>query len=233
MFVFFYSIFGTRKFEMPIFMWADTQISSRFFCIYGCQLVHVRFSFQIFGKKIPEKPTCIHKKNYQYTSLTMRDLNAFHSRYYKNKDKRSQDAFIMKHIKGSYTSRRRPRQGNRKGKELTTKYYIYSRSSKKMIRVCQKTFINILDIKRYRVERISKNFLKEGLMPEDNRGGDRKSHKYLGKKTAIIEFIKKLKCSEPHYCRGSSARLYLAAELSINKLFIYILQWPSRRATKS
>lgn len=179
------------------------------------------FLFRYSAKRLPEKPTCTHKKNYQCTSLTMRDLNAFHSRYYKNKDKRSQDAFILKHIKGSYTSRRRPRQGNRKGKELTTKYYIYSRSSKKMIRVCQKTFINILDIKRYRVERISKNFLKEGLMPEDNRGGDRKSHKYLGKKTAIIEFIKKLKCSEPHYCRGSSARLYLAAELSINKLFTF------------
>lgn len=96
-------------------------------------------------------------------SLTMNDLIAFHSHYYKNKDKKSQDAFILKHIKGSYTSRRRPRQGNRKEKELTTKYYVYSRSAKKMIRVCQKTFMNILDIKRYRVERISKMFLKDGL----------------------------------------------------------------------
>ena len=123
----------------------------------------------------------------------MSDLNVFHSSFYKNKDKNSQDAFILRHIKGSNTSRRRPRQGNRKEKELTTKYYVYSRSAKKPIRICQKSFINILDIKRYRVESISKKNLKEGLMPNENRVGDRKSQKYLGKKTAIIECIKKFK----------------------------------------
>lgn len=39
------------------------------------------------------------------------------------------------------------------------------------------------------------------------------------KQIAVIEFIKKLNCSEPHYCRGSSERCYLPAELSINKLW--------------
>lgn len=70
-----------------------------------------------------------------------------------------------------------------------------------------------------KVEAISKKILKEGLIPEEKRGGDRKSHKYLERITAVIGFIKKLNCSEPHYCRGSSARLYLPAELSINKLY--------------
>lgn len=69
---------------------------------------------------------------------------------------------------------------------------------------------------------MSKKNLKEGLMPEEKRGGDRKSHQLnIGKKTAIIEFIKKFKCSGPHYSRGSSARRYLATELSINKLFTF------------
>lgn len=120
----------------------------------------------------------------------MIDLHSFHTRFYKNKDKKSQDAFILKHIKGASISRRRPRKATRKEKEISTKYYIYSKSTKKMIRVCQKAFLDILGIKRYRVETIAKKFLKNGLLPEERRGGDRKSHKYSDKKTEVIEFIK-------------------------------------------
>lgn len=168
---------------------------------------------------MPDKPSCTHKKDYKCSSLTMSDLQSFHARFYKYKDKQSQDAFILKHIKGTSPRRRRPRMADGKKKEINTKYFIYSRSLKKMLRVCQITFLDILGIKRYRVDAISKKFLKEGLLPAENRGGDRKSHKYFEKKAAVIKFIKKLKCSEPHYCRGSSARLYLPAELSINKLY--------------
>lgn len=86
-----------------------------------------------------------------------------------------------------------------------------------MFQVCQKAFLEILGLKRYRVENIAKQYREEGVMPREKRGGDHKSHKYLAKQSAVIDFIKSLKCSEPHYCRGSSQRLYLPAELSINR----------------
>ncbi|CAH2109213.1 unnamed protein product [Euphydryas editha] len=39
-------------------------------------------------------------------------------------------------------------------------------------------------------------------------------------KKAINNFISKLNCEEPHYCRGKTKRYYLPAELSINKLWL-------------
>lgn len=40
------------------------------------------------------------------------------------------------------------------------------------------------------------------------------------KKKAIMDFIGRLDCEEPHYCRGKTKRYYLPAELSINKLWL-------------
>ncbi|CAH0404198.1 unnamed protein product [Chilo suppressalis] len=87
-----------------------------------------------------------------------------------------------------------------------------------MIQVYQKAFLQILQIKRYRVENVIKNYHLYGNFPTEKRGGDHKSHKYKDKKENIIKFIKTFKCSEVHYCRGYTKRMYLPPELSINKM---------------
>ncbi|CAK1582017.1 unnamed protein product [Parnassius mnemosyne] len=78
------------------------------------------------AKKLPEKPKCTHKKRLECDSLKMNDLNSFHTAFYKNKDKLSQDAFILKHIKGGPTYRRRPRKATRKEKVISTRNVFYT-----------------------------------------------------------------------------------------------------------
>ncbi|CAH2089032.1 unnamed protein product [Euphydryas editha] len=63
-------------------------------------------------------------------------------------------------------------------------------------------------------------YFKAGALLKEKRGGDHVSHKHAHKKKAIMDFISKLNCEEPHYCRGKTKRYYLPAELSINKLWL-------------
>lgn len=87
--------------------------------------------------------------------------------------------FILKHVIAVQTKRRRPRSNTKhyNTRAMQRMYRIYCRSQKKMIFVCQKAFLQILHIKRYRIENVVKNYYLEGKFPKENRGGDRKSHK--------------------------------------------------------
>lgn len=58
-----------------------------------------------------------------------------------------------------------------------------------------------------------KEYFKSGTLLKEKRGGDHVSHKNTFKKMAIMNFIRKLKCEEPHYCRSKTKRYYLSAEL--------------------
>ncbi|CAG9789737.1 unnamed protein product [Diatraea saccharalis] len=74
--------------------------------------------------------------------------------------------------------------------------------------------------KKQRVHTVIRKHFETGECPRENRGGDHKSHKFIEKRKGIRDFIQSLNCSEPHYCRGSSsARLYLPADLNINKIY--------------
>lgn len=150
----------------------------------------------------------------------MNDLQSFHESFYTVKDKVKQDMFILKHVIAVKTKRRRPRSNSKhyKPRDMQRMYRIYCRSQKKMVFICQKAFLQILHIKRYRIENVVNNYYLKGKFPKENRGGDHKSHKYADKKRSVISFIKKYKCTEAHYCRGNSKRMYLPSELSINKM---------------
>lgn len=64
-----------------------------------------------------------------------------------------------------------------------------------------------------------KTYYETGKLLTEKRGGDRVSIKYIHKKEAIMKFINKIPCEEPHYCRGNTKRYYLPSELSISKLW--------------
>lgn len=190
---------------------------------HSCSIVFkvFKFIFRYAAKHLPCKPTCKHKsEKLKCSTITMQDVRKFHESFYLLKDKLRQDTFILKHVKGTKTQRHRPRSDTRnyKPRNLQLKYKIYCRAQLKMVQVCQKTFLRILGVKRYRVESAVKNYHLHGKFPAENRGGDHKSHKYSAKKQSVINFIKTFKCSEAHYCRGNSKRLYLPSELSINKM---------------
>lgn len=76
----------------------------------------------------------------------------------------------------------------------------------------------MLNIGKDRLQRVCKRLLKTGEAPKESRGGDRKSSKFFAKKRSVIEFVRKFRCVEVHYCRGKTKRQYLPSELSINKI---------------
>lgn len=142
----------------------------------------------------------------------------FHTAFYKTATKQSQDALILKYTKSIPTKRKRSRTNTHQPKTFTTKFYIPA--NKKPQLVCQKVFLNYLNIKKHRVLTVIRKHFETGEYPTEKRGGDHKSHKFVEKRNSVKDFIKSLNSSEPHYCRGSSSvRHYLPAELNINKLY--------------
>ncbi|RVE45582.1 hypothetical protein evm_009779 [Chilo suppressalis] len=66
------------------------------------------------AKHLPVKPTCKHKcKNLQCSEIPLQDVRKFHESFYQLKNKLKQDSFLLKHVKGIKTQRRRPRSESR------------------------------------------------------------------------------------------------------------------------
>lgn len=106
---------------------------------------------------MPVKPKCTHKdKKLQCTLVTMNDLLKFHNSFYKITDKIKQDYFLLKHVKANKTKRRRPRSAGRnyKARNMQFKYLVYCILQRKVVQVCQKAFLQILHVKKYRIENI-------------------------------------------------------------------------------
>ncbi|CAH2088922.1 unnamed protein product [Euphydryas editha] len=64
-----------------------------------------------------------------------------------------------------------------------------------------------------------KHFLKTGTLMTERCDGNRKELAFREKLAAVKTFISGFNCNEPHYCRGKTKTYYLAAELSINKIW--------------
>ncbi|XP_050294906.1 uncharacterized protein LOC126735055 [Anthonomus grandis grandis] len=168
--------------------------------------------------KLPVAPQCSHHSGaLQCKKLTIRDLKAFHEKFYSTYDKLKEFPFILKYTQVLNIKRRRPKNEMHSRKQFHTKYFVSS-IERTLIPVCQQTFLNSLNIKSLRVQRAIGNFMKTGTAPQENRGGDYKSKKFKNKCLAVILFLKSLKCDSSHYCRSSSMRQYLSSDLNINKL---------------
>ncbi|XP_069354654.1 uncharacterized protein [Maniola hyperantus] len=171
-------------------------------------------------KKAPERIICSHKnKHLKCSSLTMTDIMNFHSSFYSSNKRSEQDALILKCCKTQKVKRRRPTKSIRLGRDFNIKYSVF-RPRNDCVPVCQKAFLNILGITKYRVEYALKHLFHTGEIARERRGGNRKINKFKEQKESIIRYIIKLKCIESHYCRSSSQeRKYLSSDLSINKLY--------------
>lgn len=150
----------------------------------------------------------------------MSDVKDFFDSFYAQSDKQKQDAILLKHCMPVTVKRCRRSNNSTYAKQtFQTKFYIYSKSEKKKVQVCQRYFFTILQITKYRVQSIMKEYYHTGRLLGENRGGDHVSLKYTAKREAVMSFINKIPCDEPHYCRGNSKRYYLSLELSINRLW--------------
>lgn len=148
----------------------------------------------------------------------MIDLKDFHSKFYDQKDKIGQDHFMLKHIETRNVKRRRTFNEAYSPRLVQSKYFIRNRQNM-LIPVCLKTFLNTLNVSRFRVNLLAKQFHMTGEMPLERRGGNRKEILFEAKRNQVISFISKLVAVEAHYCRSNlSCRQYLSSELSIKKL---------------
>jgi hypothetical protein len=71
----------------------------------------------------------------------------------------------------------------------------------KEVPVCLQTFVKVLFIGRDRVKGVLNRHFSSGSVASENRGGNRKEKRFENKKQSVINFIKKLKGVESHYCR--------------------------------
>lgn len=151
----------------------------------------------------------------------MKDIQNFHAAFYAIPDKSKQDAFLLKFCRASSPNikRRKPAEEAEKGKSVVLEYSVRNEAGNHM-KVCRKTFLNVLRITKHRVLGVFKRF-KQGNaeVPVETRGGDRLSEKYHDKKLAVMKFICSLKGCESHYARAHSNRIYLPSELNITILW--------------
>lgn len=150
----------------------------------------------------------------------MADILQFHKAFFKSVNKIDQDNFIIKFC-SVYTPKRPNPNLHDSRKTLTFKYFIRKAKDGEMVSVCRETFLNVLGIKRDRVQGVlTRHFRTNGQTAKENRGGDHKSDKNIDRRRKVQAFIESFKCSEPHYCRGKTvSRVYLPAELNIKKMF--------------
>lgn len=166
--------------------------------------------------------TIKHNSNkFKCSEIRPADVKLFREKLYLVPDKIVQDNFIALHVQPNAVKRRRP--SNKldtkiKGKphECSGSFFLNNIHGKRML-VCQKLFLTVAKIGAYRLKSILKK-VNSSVPIKENRGGDKVSWKSTGKKDSIREFIKKLRGCESHYGRNKSKRLYLHADLNIDKL---------------
>lgn len=145
------------------------------------------------------------------------DVVEFANGFYESKDKPAQDSYILMYcaVEPPIRTNRSLKNGSRK--QISIDYSIRTVKGK-LLNVCQKTFRRALNIGKDRIQRVCKRHIDTRAAPKESRGGDRKSSKFSAKKRSVIEFVKKFRCLEVHYCRGKTKRQYFPSELSINKM---------------
>lgn len=184
------------------------------------------FLFRHSAVGFPTLPKCGHneesKSGFSCFRLNMQDVRRFHQGFYRTNIKVEQDQYILRFAKGKLPKRHRLQTPDSTERGMTIEYcmptYRVEKGSEE-IKVCQKTFLDTLNISKFRVQRLCRKAFLTGASPKEVRGGDHRSHKSEEKLAAIKRFIESIKTIESHYCRGKSKRQYLPSHLSINSLW--------------
>lgn len=169
-------------------------------------------------KEAPSKQNCQHSRgDYECPQISSNDATSFANGFYSSTSKLLQDGYLLKYCWGFQPQRTNRRNG---GSEQALRIIYHIRKvSGKIVKVCKKAFFSILKISESRVNRVVKYHFKTGNIPKENRGGDRKSIKFMDKTSSIIDFIQSFHLIDLHYCRSKiKYRQYLPSELNIKKM---------------
>lgn len=116
-------------------------------------------------------------------------IRKFYENFYKCSTKVTQDNIV------TFCSVQKAKcKKNESKRTQAIKYYILGDKAAK-VPVCQKTFMGALLIKKDRIQGVLKRFHEIGG-PVENRGGDRKTDKFIARKLSVQWFIESFKGQE-------------------------------------
>lgn len=142
---------------------------------------------------MPVYPICSHTEGlFRCKTLTMKDIQSFHALFYKKPERDYQNNFVLKFVEVKSVKRRRERKNktNEKHQLLrTTRYFVRSSKGEK-VPVCMESFLSILDILRYRVNKITADHHTTGIVV-DKRGGFKQHEKYKKQRESVRTLIYK------------------------------------------
>lgn len=120
-------------------------------------------------------------------TISKQNLKKFHVLFYHKQDKIYQDNFLVKCMEIKKVTRHRVT--TQSPVNFTAKYFVTT--AKGRVPVCLRSFIQTLDVPRFRLNRLLKEAGNDGC-PAEKRGGFQKVEEYENKRTSIIEFLQKL-----------------------------------------
>lgn len=140
-----------------------------------------------------------------------------------DKDKQT---FYCKFVKKEALKRKRVKESDKKKNTFS-----YSLGSNENIhRVCKLFFLNTLGISAKRIYYCFQNMVdKSSEIPMPLRKGKSRSNFIEDERVEqVIQHIRSFPTVDSHYCRASTSRQYLSADLSITKMYaLYVEQQPS------
>lgn len=138
-------------------------------------------------KKDPILPKCNHSKtsNFRCAEIKQIDAKKFSDLYYENVDRISQNKFLAQFCK--YGEKTTPGANVASDKHVPILYKMKLRTGR-AIKVCQRTFLELLHVPRCRIMQVCKN-LADLTQTVDRRGGHRWATQYDQKKESVLTYI--------------------------------------------
>ncbi|XP_045504864.1 uncharacterized protein LOC123701432 [Colias croceus] len=168
------------------------------------------------------KQPCQHKTSSKFkcSSVTLRNVIKNRKLFFAQNSKVKQDVYLTRLMTSYEPQRRRGGLGiGLKNRKMSCSYHLLSKNNK-MVTVCKEFFKVTFSVTNKRLQTINTSTYK-GDLPQENRGGDRRSTKSEEKKQSLRNFLKALPAKESHYNRLKSKRIYLSSELNGAKLLRY------------
>lgn len=141
-------------------------------------------------------PSCDHgpTSNFRCAEINSEDAHKFADSYYSNPDRNSQNAFLNKFA--ILSKKRRYQAQTSENDSHIPIVYKFPLKYGKLIKICQRAFLDLLNVPRCRIQQIVK-MPKDPEIPQPSRRFvDRKGAEYEEKREAVINFCSMYQSSD-------------------------------------